>query len=67
MTISIYPLYNYRLTYRVVTMKVSFRMSGKISNFLAIKGVTKENVAPKLSKAYTLIEKSCNIPLNTFV
>ena len=35
---------------RVVTMKNSFRISGKISNFLAIKGVTKDNIAPKSSK-----------------
>ena len=45
-TISIYPFSNNRYTYGVVTIKGSFSKSGKISNFIAVKGVTKDSVAP---------------------
>lgn len=43
----------------------SFRMSGKISNFLATKGETKYKVAPGSSKSYTLIINPCNITVTT--
>ena len=49
----------------VVNMKGSFRISGKISNIRATKGVKKDNVETRLSKAYTSIEKTCNIMVTT--
>ena len=49
----------------VVNMKCSFRTSGKISNFLDIKGVTKYNVSPGSIIAYISIDNTCNIPDTT--
>ena len=47
----------------VVAMKGSFMIWGKISNFLSIEEVTKDNGSPGSSKPYTSIDKTYNIPV----
>ena len=40
-------------------------MSVSISNFVAIRGVINDNVAPVSTKSYTLKKNDCNIPAAT--
>ena len=47
----------------VDTINVSCNISGKISNFLATRGVKNDKVAPGSSKEYTSREKTFNIPV----